>query len=281
MALINYEISPRSYELIRDRVGLILADELQVQAAITYEDIFLAKVYVQRSKAVDVSECPMINVSIDSNKYDNYTIIDSDVEVQIFIDVFSTGSYAGPDENERGDTLASFESQRLAGVIEAILLNPLYDTLGFTPPFIMSSKIQGSEPGTIERGDATNLAVTRITLIVKAGQTEPASDPISNYTLQTQVLISNTSNGYLYSGTNAPIPPVLTGEIQNTDGLVLGTVTIGEIFTVGDSRISNSDDSDVLLLPATEDLEIGDITYNFYNDQDVLQDSQTGPNYFL
>lgn len=279
MANINYEISPRSFELIRDRVGLILADELQVQAAITYEDLFLAPVYVQRSKAVDVSECPMINVSVDSNKYDNHTIVDSDVEVQIFIDIFGTSSYAGQSESERGDTLASFEAQRLAGVVESILMNPIYDTLGFAPQFIMRSIVQGSEPGTIERGDATNLAVTRITLLVKAGQTEPASDPISDYTLQTQVLISNTARGYLYSGINAPVPPVLTGEIQNTDGLVLGTVTIGEIFTVGDSRISNSDDSDVVLLPATESLEIGDITYNIYIDN-VLIHTEDAPNYF-
>lgn len=199
MAQINYVIPPRCHEIIRDRVGLIVADELAMQAAITYEDLFLAKVYVQRSKPFEPDECPVINVHINSGTLDNHTIIDSDSETQFFIDVFTTGA---SNDTEKGDTVSSFDGQQLAGVIQAILLNPIYKTLGFAPPFIMRSKVTNFEPMTVERNDSTNMSVVRITLVVKAGQTEPGVDAITTFIAQTQVMLHETDLGYLWSTEN-------------------------------------------------------------------------------
>jgi hypothetical protein len=234
MAEINIPIAPRSHELIRNRVAEILASELFNQAAITYDDLFLAKVFVQRSKPVDVDECPVINVSLSTAVIDNHTAIDSDVEFPVFIDVFATADYT---DELRGDTLASFEAQRLAGVIQGILLNPVFCRLGFAPPFIMRSKVTAFETGLIDRNENTNLAYVRTTLTVRASQVETGQDPITNYDLSTQVFLGETEQGYLYSGTGSPIPPPTCAPAMVLDSLgnLLATINSG-----GSGIISNS-----------------------------------------
>jgi hypothetical protein len=234
MAEINIPIAPRSHELIRNRVAEILASELFNQAAITYDDLFLAKVFVQRSKPVDVDECPVINVSLSTAVIDNHTAIDSDVEFPVFIDVFATADYT---DGLRGDTLASFEAQRLAGVIQGILLNPVFCRLGFAPPFIMRSKVTAFETGLIDRNENTNLAYVRTTLTVRASQVETGQDPITNYDLSTQVFLGETEQGYLYSGTVSPMPPPTCAPAMVLDSLgnLLATINSG-----GSGIISNS-----------------------------------------
>jgi hypothetical protein len=234
MAEINIPIAPRSHELIRNRVAEILASELFNQAAITYDDLFLAKVFVQRSKPVDVDECPVINVSLSTAVIDNHTAIDSDVEFPVFIDVFATADYT---DGLRGDTLASFEAQRLAGVIQGILLNPVFCRLGFAPPFIMRSKVTAFETGLIDRNENTNLAYVRTTLTVRASQVETGQDPITNYDLSTQVFLGETEQGYLYSGAGSPIPPPTCAPAMVLDSLgnILATINSG-----GSGIISNS-----------------------------------------
>jgi len=238
MALINSEITPRSYEIIRDQLAAIVTSELVQQAAITYDDLFLAPVYLQRAKNISVEECPLINIAVDSGKYDNQTVIDSDGEFTFFIDVFTTSTYT---TTKRGDELSSKEAQRLAGVIQGILSNPQYVTLGFARPFIMRSKVVGFEPGTITKDESTNLAVVRITLSVKAIQIELVQQPISEFEISTQVFLYETEQGYLYSGVGAPLPPPSpTCEpvtVYDTDGNLLGTKESGGAFIVNDSTI--------------------------------------------
>lgn len=238
MALINSEITPRSYEIIRDQLAAIVTSELVQQAAITYDDLFLAPVYLQRAKNISVEECPLVNIAVDSGKYDNQTVIDSDGEFTFFIDVFTTSSYTTA---KRGDELSSKEAQRLAGVIQGILSNPQYVTLGFARPFIMRSKVVGFEPGTITKDESTNLAVVRITLSVKAIQNELVQQPISEFEISTQVFLYETEQGYLYSGVGAPLPPPSpTCEpvtVYDTDGNLLGTKESGGAFIVDDSTV--------------------------------------------
>jgi len=195
MALIDFVIPDRDFEVIRDRVGLILAAELLNQAAITYNDLFLAPVYVQRSKPVMPDECPLINVSIDTGSYSNNTVIDSSGQYQIYIDVFTIGS---SDEASRGDTVASFDCQKLAGKAMGVISNPVYTTLNFPRPFIENSEITGFENGTIERGESTNLSMVRITLSVKSGQAEIGQQGVVLADAITTVKISLTANGYKY-----------------------------------------------------------------------------------
>ncbi len=236
MAIINQEIPVRAFELIRDQIALILADELAYQATITYDDIFLAPVFTQRAKAITPEECPLINVSIDSGKYDNQTWIDSDGEYTFFVDIVTTANY---NASERGDTLSSKEAQRLAGVVQGVLMHPEYVTLGFDRPFIMRAKVTGFDPGTIAKDESTNLAVVRITYVVKSTQNELTVLPTINFVTSTQVFLYETEQGFLYSGVGAPLPPpdptCEPVEIYDSVGNLLATKASGSFYEVADS----------------------------------------------
>lgn len=272
MALINYELPTRAYELIRDRIALIIEDELVQQAAITYEDLFLLPVYVQRSKPFDPSEVRMINVSVESGRFDNQTVIDSDGEYTFFVDVFGIGSYNGVDD---GDKLASFEVQRLAGTIQGILSSPLYVTLGFDRPFIMRAKVTGFEPGTIDRGESANISVCRVTFVVKSSQNEISQPAINSFVTSTQVLLYETELGYLYSGVGAPLPPPDPScepvNIYDADGNLLGTTASGGTFIVSNAivRLINTLSEEIsqteILAEATSDITAPNATYRVLN----------------
>lgn len=272
MALINYELPTRAYELIRDRIALIIEDELVQQAAVTYEDLFLLPVYVQRSKPFDPSEVRMINVSVESGRFDNQTVIDSDGEYTFFVDVFGIGSYNGVDD---GDKLASFEVQRLAGTIQAILSSPLYVTLGFDRPFIMRAKVTGFEPGTIDRGESANISVCRVTFVVKSSQNEISQPAINSFVTSTQVLLYETELGYLYSGVGAPLPPPDPScepvNIYDADGNLLGTTASGGTFIVSNAiaRLINTLSEEIsqteILAEATSDITAPNATYRVLN----------------
>jgi len=272
MALINYEIPTRSFELIRDRIALIAADELARQAAITYEDLFMLPVFAQRNKPFNPDEQRMVNVTCESGKYDNHTAIDSDGEFIFYIDVFGTGSYNDTDD---GDKVASFETQRIAGVLQGIFSDPQYLTLGFARPFIMRSKITGFEPGTIERNDSANIAVCRTTLVVKASQSEVTQPVIDNFETSTQVFLYETELGYLYSGVGAPLPPPSPTcepvEIYDSVGNLLGTKESGGTFIVSNAiaRLINTLSEEIsqteILAEATSDITAPNATYRVLN----------------
>lgn len=195
MALINEILELRAYEPIRERIGAILMLELANQAAMTYDDDLLVNVYNERSKPVQPNECPVVNVSLSKSDYDNQTVIKSDGTYQFFIDCYCTSATTG---DERGDSLASFKSQRLAGVCTAILEHPVYLTLGFTPPFIIRNQVTGFEVGEPDRSGSTNMTLTRITLSVKSSQNEPTETGIELALSLTQVKIAITDKGYKY-----------------------------------------------------------------------------------
>jgi len=208
MPLINTPITTRSYELIRNQIGLILADELFRQSAITYDDTIPTKVFIQRDKPFTPDELPAVNVSIDEAGYDNHTIVDRDGTFKFVIDVYGKSKKSASSE-KRGDEITNALVQRLAGIVEGILSHPVYNTLAFTPPFIMRSIVTGFTPGTVDAGEATNLSMVRVSLSVKADQSNPEATPISEFIAQTQWQLGETANGFLWTtGLVTPPPPI-------------------------------------------------------------------------
>lgn len=195
MALINNPIPPRAYELIRDRIGNILAVELMNQEAITYDELFDVPVFVQRSKPVNQDEPKIINVSFDTGRFSGQTVISANGDFTFYIDVIVTGQST---QTGRGDVLTNYNAQKLAGVCCGILEDPQYITLGFNRPFIGRSHVTDIAPGMIERGEATELSVVRITLNVFCLQNEPAITGIPLSQNLTTVHLGETNLGFQY-----------------------------------------------------------------------------------
>lgn len=229
MAQIKGIIPAQYFEVIRDRIAEILADELDGQVLLTYDtDLEVKGVYVERSVPFDNTEMPAINVSFSGGDYNNQTVRDADGSYSFFIDVFTQ---AKTTDDDRGDKLAMFKLHKLLGVCRAIIQNPIYKTLGFEPPFIMSRQISSIVIAAPKEGEALKVVMGRLILAIVAPEDTQllTAELIAGF--DTQVKLALTDKGYIYSGDNIPVPPVTDGKVTvNSDDF--GTVAEGDTLNV-------------------------------------------------
>jgi len=201
MALIKGIIPPQFFEVIRDRIAEILVDELDGQVLLTYDTDLEAKVYVERFVPFDNTEMPAINVSFSSGDYNNQTAIDADGFYSYFIDIFTR---ANTTDDDPGDKLAMFKLQKLLGVCRAIIQNPIYKTLGFNPPFIMSRQISSIAIATPKEGETLSVVMGRLILKIEAPEDVQLLTAKLIKGFDTQVKLVLTDKGFIYSGDNIP-----------------------------------------------------------------------------
>ena len=123
MSKLTEIIPPQSFEIIRDRIGEILKDEIDNQIVLGAPAEIASTIFVERTHPVDHSETPLINVLFSDSDYDNDTANDTDGENIYHIDV-----YAGAKGmvGESGDKRGMLRLERILGVIRSILKNPEY-----------------------------------------------------------------------------------------------------------------------------------------------------------
>jgi len=267
MAQITETLTPRKFEIIRDRVAEILADELLNQSALNADPNLAADVYLERLVPFSQDELPVVNVFVADGKFDRFTIDSQTGEHIIAIDVFDRGSTEGESKEDRGDLISTRKMTRIVGVIQAVFSHWKYLKLGFAENFIDRVEIQSyklMEP--ISAADGSNVSKGRILLMVKAEEclAAPVPNLIDGY--DTAVKLHETEFGYVFSGDQPPIiPPICApGEVFNTLNEKLGDSPSGGEFVVGISNVSNSDDSFSVDVPATNDLELVDQTFEIF-----------------
>lgn len=196
MSLINGIIPQQSFELVRDRIGQILALEIANQFTLTSNSDFDLDVWVERFVPFDKEELPTINVSLATGGFTGHTQKSTDGTYTYFIDVFTK---AISTDDEKGDQMASVKLQRLLGMCRAILENPRYKTLGFDPPSIFNrhcESISIAEPG---KQDATSSVMGRLAFSVKVLETVELIDPVLIGRSDTRVKLYETDKGYFYA----------------------------------------------------------------------------------
>lgn len=201
MALITQIINTQAFEFIRDRIGEILFDELNNQFLLSGDydldvDVTIESNFPQTNKTA----LPVVNVSLANGKYDNK---DSGGNVsgsyQFNVDIFANSETPAAGQ---GDRLAALKMHKLMGMCRAILEDPIYKTLGFTPPFISRvfiSDVNISEPN---KEDALHTIIGRLIFNVQANEKIKLIPPtlISGY--ETGVRINNTNRGFQFIGVN-------------------------------------------------------------------------------
>lgn len=190
-------IPQQSYEIIRARIGEILFSELAAQYYITANpDLNGIRVWMERNIPFGFAELPAINVQFVTAVYDNQDVAQVDGTFQYFIDVYVK---AKTTETEQGDTLANLKLQRILGICRAILMNPKFKTLGFTPPFIMNRIVTNISIGDIGKQDATDSINGRITLQVRAPEDTELITPLLLYGFDTRVYLHLSDQGYFWT----------------------------------------------------------------------------------
>jgi hypothetical protein len=198
MSIIDFEIGPGSFELVRDRIGAILYDELFRQYAFSYEDwMNIKRVYLGRYFNINESELNCINVGIARGDLDGHTVLQADNTVQYWIDVHVG---AKSSENVDGGALAVARMHRLVAICRQILEHSDYKTLAFPPPFVMYRRVMQMLFNPPETKDAYSVVVGRLVLHVKVPEENGVHIPIDIGSYKTVVKMHESERGYLYFG---------------------------------------------------------------------------------
>lgn len=233
MSRIPGPIGQRQWELIRDRIGLILAEELATQAQLDYDDqLFInPSVYVERFKPFNHTEMPAVNVMVAQNEYTQETQQSQDGTHTYYVDMYVNAKASA---GLRGDELAAKKLHRLVGMCQAILMDSRFKTLLFEPGGISNrsvKRIQMADP--TKSMEAANTIMARMTVEVRATDNVELVDAIPLDEYVTIAKMGATGEGYLWGGSTSFTPDTgCADSVLNVNGVFLSNIPSGEEFNL-------------------------------------------------
>jgi len=195
MSKITTLIGRQAYELIRNRIGEILIDELAAQTTLGNQ-YTSAEVTVEGLNVVDTTETSVVKISLADGEFSNEHAGASDGVYLFNIDCFCKAkSSAGVEGNYK----AAEKTQALMGIIRYILKDPQYRTLGFTAGFIGGCTVQSIKIGEAEQKDLFNVVGGRLVFKVKALETNGLLNATLMNNYHTSVILGTSAQGYTYN----------------------------------------------------------------------------------
>lgn len=190
-------IPPEGFEYVRDRIALILAEEITNQFVLGGEEALgLTKVALERTVPFDKTEMPCINVNLQRSTQDGQVAVNTDETTFFNIDCYQSGITS--DTNE-GDVLSKLKLHRLMGVVRSIIENPRYKTLGFAPGFIMNRHVVSMDFAPVDNMDALSISMGRVLLSVKIPENTELIEPVIASGFDTEMKLDLTDKGYAYT----------------------------------------------------------------------------------
>lgn len=201
-SVITEVIQPQSFEIVRDRIGRILAEELANQFVLDPAGI-QGYVWIERAlqygKEELIGNKAHVNVCLGEGSYGNQDQTQSEGTYKYYIDVYVNEK---SNDTDRADTRAAVKLQRMLGMCRAILEHSRYKTLGFTtPPGFIGNRhyesIQIQNPNQ-KKHDGDSSLMGRLTFSVKVRETNGLALAIASGTYTTTVKLDSTDKGYLW-----------------------------------------------------------------------------------
>jgi len=198
MSLINEIIPPSAVELVVDRIGEIIVEELANQKVLTSEQIFDAVTYKERVTPYQPEEGPTLNIFFERGEYSQQHQGQTNAEYRIIIEGFANAKATGSTKLTRADVLSMAKLKRLLLVCRYILEDPKYKFLGFAPGFIMWRHVENIwfQPETKQDADTSRLG--RLTFVVKVSEVNSLINPVIIAGNKTTVRLSETDRGYIW-----------------------------------------------------------------------------------
>lgn len=197
MSKINLSIAPRGFELIRDRIFEILADEIPNQSTLQSDPNINAKVFLERFLPFDKTELPCININMASGAFNNKNSPDGIAIYNFNLDIYCG---AKTDSVTFGDTKATVAMEKLGGICLYIFSDPQYRTLLFAAPFITRVTVLDfniKDPNT-NGADGLSVIMGRINLEVLAVEENELLASIQLASSGTKVTVNGTDKGLQY-----------------------------------------------------------------------------------
>jgi hypothetical protein len=194
-AKLLYSIGQSNFELVRDRIALILKEECDAQAARQSNTELTGTFYIERYTPVNEGEGSVITVNLDSCNYDDQTPVSQSNEVTINIDIYNDKNQTSSID---GYEAASKENARLAGLIRYILQAPIYDRLSFTNGIVERRSVKNIRFARVsDEQDSYYTRMSRVQIVVKVNETITGLTGIAADGYDTQIKIELTDKGFL------------------------------------------------------------------------------------
>lgn len=198
---LDYIIPESNFEAVRDRIALILKEEMDNQSVLHSDNPdYTAEFYVERFTPVDKSEGNVIIVDIAGGTLNHQTPVTQSFACSYNIDIYTEGKETS--ENT-GYYNSSVKLHRLAGLVRHILQSPYYDRLNFTNGIIERRFISKIEFATINNEqDGSFTRMGRVTLDVNIHEESNGITPIDAGGYDTVIKIEETEKGFLLTYNN-------------------------------------------------------------------------------
>lgn len=193
MAFIDEIIPQQGFEIVLNRLGAILLEELTNQKTIQGFD-YSFEIFEERSHPYDKGEDVMINVSCNNASYANQNQAGSQGDTAYYIDVYTNGTES---DIATGDEDATDKQNKFLGMIRYILSHTKYKTLLFPAPLIGGCYVQQfQKDDTYGAQDGSYNKMARITLSVRINETQALLETNSFSGMDTTIKLSSTDKGY-------------------------------------------------------------------------------------
>lgn len=182
--LIEEQIGLGNFEIVRNQIAIILAEEIYNQLSISSNNIDLG-VFLERQIPISNSEDTVINISVANVEYQDKTLTTMQGSYNFFIDVYST------------QINSPYKQQLIINYVRYILSNQRYRTLDFKAGFIGGTYVNSFEINNdLLALDSDFVKISRLVFNCRIMENEKQNDGLDLYLNETKFEIENTELGY-------------------------------------------------------------------------------------
>lgn len=198
-AIITEPIPIQGFEIVLNKIGVILFEELANQKAIQPIDGDF-DVFLERQENYNISEDVVINVSLNNDNFTGKTQKDSQGLTGFFIDIYSKGTMA-----YSLNASSNFRDKRMvySGLIRYILSSTRYNKLGFEPGFIGGAYVDSINYESTPAGeDGAYVKFARINYSVRIQENQQNWLGVPLLGNDSTVKLAETDKGYKFEFNN-------------------------------------------------------------------------------
>ena len=194
MAVLITEIIPlQNFEIIKDRLGVILLEELSNQIELQCKDVDLG-VFIERQEPYDEAEDVVVNISENNIGFGSIDEKTSQGNISFNIDVYASGN-ATIDFD--GNTITRKKLDIFKGWIRYILSSTKYQTLAFPKGFIGGTYVDSIQnDDNYGTQDGAFVRMARIQFSVRANENQEMWNGLEFTGNDTVIKLDNGTKGY-------------------------------------------------------------------------------------
>lgn len=199
MSVIDVIIQPQVFEMVRDRIAEILAEEIANQYLLTGNEDLNVPVYLERFVPFDKTDLPAINVTLFQGDIGNQVAIQSGGNYRYAIDCHAMAINT---DLQTADSAAMVKLQKLLGICRAILEDPKYKTLGYPmapEPIISRRYAETISIAAPNPQDAASTVMGRLSFVVVSTEKANLIIPPLLAGYETNMKLELTDKGYIFT----------------------------------------------------------------------------------